>query len=69
MSLNKLLILCAVLVTPYVYNDYKLAGCDFESDYKCEAIHLIGVIVPPSAYVTVWFDDDRDDSSGDICEK
>ncbi len=43
---------------PYVWNGVKLANCDFESPYKCEAIHGIGVVVPPSSIITVWFEDD-----------
>lgn len=43
---------------PYVWNAYKLTQCDFIASYKCEVIHSIGVVVPPAAYVTVWFSDD-----------
>ena len=42
----------------WVWNAAKLASCDFESNYKCEAIHGAGLIVPPLSIVTVWFDDD-----------
>lgn len=59
MKALSLLVLAALVCTPYVWNVYKLAGCDFESNYKCEVIHLIGAVIPPTAYVTVWFDDDR----------
>lgn len=45
-------------VVPYVWNAVKLVSCDFESDYRCEAIHGIGVIIPPASIVTVWFADD-----------
>jgi hypothetical protein len=55
-----ILVIFAVLAcTPYLWNGYKLAGCDFESDYKCEVIHTIGAVIPPAAFITVWFDDDR----------
>jgi len=54
-----LVIVALLAFTPYVCNGYKLAGCDFEPSYKCEVIHGLGVIVPPAAFVTVWFDDDR----------
>lgn len=50
--------LIGLLFTPYIFNGVKLANCDFESPYKCEAIHVIGVVVPPSAFITVWFADD-----------
>ena len=53
------LVVIVVGFAPYLINGYKLAGCDFESDYKCEVIHSIGVVVPPSSLITVWFDDDR----------
>ena len=52
------LIIFIAAVTPYIWNAAKFASCDFEANYKCEAIHGIGVVVPPAAIVTVWFDDD-----------
>ena len=45
-------------VVPWIWNGFKFASCDFESNYKCEVIHGIGVLVPPTAIITVWFDDD-----------
>lgn len=59
MNLKTLLIVALLVATPYIWNGYKLAGCDFESSYKCEVIHGVGVVIPPTAYITVWFDDDR----------
>ncbi len=47
-----------LFLMPWVVNAIKFANCDFESDYKCEAIHIIGVIAPPASYITVWFDTD-----------
>lgn len=46
---------------PYIINVYKLTDCDFESPYKCEFVHGVGVIIPPASLVTVWFDDDLDE--------
>ena len=48
-----------IMLVAYVTNFVKFTNCDFESSYKCEAIHGIGVFVPPSAIVTVWFDSDE----------
>lgn len=59
MKVLGLLGLVLLVASPYIYNGYKLAGCDFESSYKCEVIHGIGVVIPPAAFVTAWFDDDR----------
>lgn len=42
----------------WVWNAVKLASCDFESNFKCEAIHGAGLVVPPLSIVTVWFADD-----------
>ena len=42
----------------YAFNGVKFFNCNFESDYKCEVIHGIGLAIPPAAWVTVWFDDD-----------
>lgn len=59
MKLLGMLIVSILVLSPYCINAYKLAGCDFESNYKCEAVHSIGVVIPPAAFVTVWFDDDQ----------
>jgi len=50
--------LAVILFAPWVVNAVKLVDCDFESPYKCEAIHAIGVFIPPASYVTVWFGTD-----------
>ena len=60
MKLRYLLLLVAIVLTPWVYNAYKLTQCDFESNYRCEAIHAVGVLIPPAAYVTVWFEHDSE---------
>ena len=60
MKLQSLFILLIIVALPWVWNCYKFAHCDFESDFNCEVIHGIGVFAPPAAYVTVWFDDDSD---------
>ena len=58
MKLSTLFIIFVLAVTPWIWNGFKFASCDFESDYKCEAIHGIGVVVPPAAFITVWFGSD-----------
>ena len=57
--MKSIVLLIVVACAPYLINGYKLSNCDFESDYKCEAVHGIGVILPPTAIITVWFDDDQ----------
>jgi len=58
LSLPTLLTIVAIVVTPWIWNAAKFAGCDFESNYKCEIIHGAGIVVPPAAWITVWFDSD-----------
>ena len=58
MKFLTLMIICILVCTPYVWNAVKFASCDFESNYECEVVHGIGVFIPPSAFVTVWFGDD-----------
>lgn len=41
-------------------NAYKLTQCDFESPFKCEIVHGIGVFGPLSLF-TVWSDTDSKD--------
>ncbi len=58
MQLRYMLLIAAIFATPWVWNGVKFANCDFESDWKCEVIHGAGVFIPPTSYITVWFDDD-----------
>lgn len=39
----------------YITNLVKLFKCDFESPWKDEVIHLLGVLIPPVSYITAWF--------------
>lgn len=44
--------------TPCTWNLIKFLDCDFKPDYKCEAIHAVGVFVPPLSLITFWFASD-----------
>jgi len=44
-----------VFIGAWIYNLNQLLDCDFESDYKCEVVHIAGVLIPPVSLVTVWF--------------
>jgi hypothetical protein len=57
--MKTMIVLAVLCLLPYGINGYKLANCDFKSNYKCEAIHAIGVVIPPAAFITVWFDSDK----------
>ena len=48
-----MVIITLLCLLPYGINGYKLSQCDFKSGYKCEILHGMGVIVPPTAFVTV----------------
>lgn len=48
-----------ILVVLWVFNFVKLTRCDFESPWKCEAIHGIGLF-PPIQVLTVWFGTDEE---------
>lgn len=39
----------------WLVNIVKFANCDFDAPYKEEFIHIVGIIVPPSSIITVWF--------------
>ena len=60
MKLLALVLLLCALCAPWIINVAKFIDCDFESDYRCEAIHGIGVVIPPAAFITVWFADDSE---------
>lgn len=47
-----------ILAIVWLANAFKLSQCDFESNWKCEVIHAVGLVVPPASIVTVWFDTD-----------
>ena len=49
------IVVVAVVFTGWVKNVIKLAGCDFESPYKCEVVHGVG-LVPPVGMITGWLD-------------
>lgn len=57
-------ILMLLTVAVWGTNVYKLTQCDFQAPYKCEAIHGVG-LVPPLAFVTVWFDHDTTAKKGE----
>ena len=44
-----------LVAVSWISNIVKLVGCDFETPYKCEVIHVIGLL-PPASVVTVWLD-------------
>lgn len=48
-----------LLLSAWPVNLYKFVNCDFEPDYKCEAVHGVGVLVPPSSLITMWFGTDE----------
>jgi hypothetical protein len=50
--------LFVVVVTSWVINLIQYTRCDFAPDYRCETLHLMGVI-PPVSLITVWFDTDE----------
>lgn len=60
MKLSTMILIVLLIFLPFIVNFVKLTNCDFESNYKCEVIHGLGVVVPPFSYITVWFDDDSD---------
>lgn len=56
---NLLALYVISVVGAWPLNFYSLTQCDFRPDYKCEAIHGIG-LVPILSPITVWYGDDSD---------
>lgn len=48
-------VIVLVIGTGWVKNLIKLTECDFESPYKAEVIHTVGII-PPVGMITGWLD-------------
>lgn len=38
----------------WVVNIVQLISCDFDTPWKDEIIHIIGLVIPPASGVTVW---------------
>ena len=57
------LLIITLVATTWLYNFYKLTECDFFSPYKCEFVHGAGFLVPPFAFVTVWFGTETEQSN------
>lgn len=58
MQLRYVLLILIAFALPWMVNAYKFTECDFESDYKCEVIHGLGIVAPPASWITVWFEAD-----------
>lgn len=39
----------------WIVNLIQFFDCDFCAPYKDEAIHLVGILIPYAAYITVWY--------------
>lgn len=39
----------------WIVNLVKFIGCDFDSPWKEELIHAVGIFIPPASVITVWF--------------
>ncbi len=48
-------IIILISIIGWVSNIVKLTNCDFESPYKCEVVHTVGII-PPVGAITGWID-------------
>jgi len=48
----------AAVCGSWVGNLLKLTDCDFEPNYRCEALHGAGLI-PVVSVITVWADTDK----------
>ena len=49
------LVIIVFFGTSWCVNLYKLTQCDFQTSYKPEIIHAVGVFIPPAAVLTVFF--------------
>jgi hypothetical protein len=61
MSGKPLLFICSLWVFfagCWITNVVKLVNTDFESPYKYEVIHAVGIFVPPASVITVWFSEE-----------
>ena len=54
-----IVVLSIITAVTWIGNFVKLTNCDFQSPYRCEVIHGVGLF-PPLNIVTVWFNSDKD---------
>ena len=54
------LTMVGMMFSLWVWNFSKLMSCDFEPNYRCEVIHVVGFVFPPLSIITVWFADDSE---------
>jgi hypothetical protein len=52
---NGIWVFILMFVAAWFINLFKLFACDFDSPYKDEVIHFIGLFVPPASIITAWF--------------
>jgi len=52
------LIVMVFVVGCWFANMYKFINCDFESPYRAEVIHAVGIFTPLSP-LTVWVNDEE----------
>ncbi len=53
-------LLCVALASSWLINVAKFVDCDFKSDYKCEVVHGVGIVLVPASIITVWFESDEE---------
>lgn len=49
------LVVTLAMAAGWIANLIKLVNCDFEAPYKCEVVHLAGLI-PPVGMIVGWMD-------------
>ena len=49
------LVVIVIVAAGWIANLIKLVDCDFEAPYKCEVVHLAGLI-PPVGMIVGWMD-------------
>ena len=49
-------VIVLVFCVGWVVNIYRALNCDFEAPYKCDAIRIIGIFVPPVGGVVGYID-------------
>ena len=52
-NIMTILLIIVVVSIGWVKNLIKLSECDFESPYKAEVIHAVGIL-PPVGMITGW---------------
>jgi hypothetical protein len=50
------IVFVAGILGGFFMNCFRAVDCDYKAPYKCEAVRIVGIFVPPVGAVVGWMD-------------